>query len=152
MPAFRQASLLSLCLLAGLGACRLVDQTSFDPALRARLYPPPTPPKPVPVIPTPGPAPLVTIRNAEQVDYRGVLAMAVAQALSRKSDVVFNVVTVVPDTGSVADRIAAVRRVAGDARQVASDIQNDGVDPGQVELGARAEPGITGHEVRVYVQ
>lgn len=138
--------------------CKLVDQTTFDPGLRARMAQtrgsaaaaPDAAPTSAPA--RSGPPPLLTIRFEGSADYELSLRQAVAQALARKPDVRFSVVTIVPQVGSLDDQVAAIGRHGGDARRVASDILADGVDSGQVELGARAEPGVTGHEVRVYVR
>jgi hypothetical protein len=142
---------LAILVVPMLGGCRLVDQTTFDPALRARVFAPPKP-APVAAAAPSGPPPLLTIRFDQPVSYADQLRVAVGDAVRRKPDVEFNVVTVVPDAGGVDAQIAAVQRYGGDARRVAADIQADGVDPGQIGLGARAEPGASGHEVRVYVR
>jgi hypothetical protein len=133
-----------------LSACQLVDQTTFDPALRARIHAskPATPATPVSF----GQPALLTIRFDQSVDYEDALRQAVTEARRRKPDVRFIVVTVVPDTGSLDDQIAAVSKFGADARNVAAALQNDGVDQGQIGLGARTEPGLQGHEVRVYVE
>lgn len=150
-PARLRRALPGLVALA-LGACRLVDQTTFDPALRARIYAPK--PQPKPAAPPSGPPPLLTLRFDQAVDYQDALRQAVDAARARKPDVEFDVVTVVADGLPPDQQVAAVQRYGGDARQVAGDIVRDGVDPGQVRLGARTDPALKGdrHEVRVYVR
>lgn len=150
-PGVRRSLLPLLAGTALLGACRLVDQTTFDPALRARIEAKPQP-APAPASPRLGPPPLLTIRSGADVDYAAALRVAVAEARRRKPDVVFKVVTAEPALAGDEARIAALTRDGGLARRVASDILADGVDPGQVALGAMFEPGLKRPEVRVYVQ
>lgn len=79
---------------------------------------------------------------------------AVAAARRRKSDVLFDVVAIVP-AGTVADGVAAENQAASssaEAGTVARAITAQGVPPGRVRLFARPEAGLIGREVRVYVR
>lgn len=147
-PKVMQGAGLAGCVV--LGGCHLVDRTTFNPALRASRNPPaevkPTAPTRI------GPPPLLTIRFDHPTDYSQALRMAVTQATARKPDVEFLVTTVVAASGTHEDQLQAVRQDGGDARRIASDIVGMGVDQGQVVLSARAEPGVQGHEVRIYVR
>ncbi len=139
------ASLLALSVLAG---CHLIDQRSFDrTAGRKPVLPAvPTPPGPAP---TP---PLLTVRfDTPDPQYRAALATAVDSARRRKPDVLFSVIVLVPPAGTPAQQVAAAEAARGSGRDVAAAIVADGADIGQVELSARAEPGLTVREVRVYV-
>ena len=141
------AALVLLAPLALLG-CRLVDQRTFDAAAGR----PPVPPKP-PVVAAVAPVPpLLTIRyDVPSPDYANALRVVVREALARKPDVLFEVVTLVPATGTPAQQVAAAEAANPSGRDVAQAILGDGADVGQLELAARADPAVTVREVRVYV-
>lgn len=132
--------LLALILLGG---CTLIDQRTFNP--RAGLGPEPPPgPKPV--------GALISIDFAKPDPvYEAPLRQAVAAALARKADVAFDVVTVVPATGTIAEQVAAADSIKADARSVARVISGEGVADDVVHLLVRAEPGVTGRQVQVFV-
>lgn len=131
-----------------LAGCHLVDQRSFDRTAGRKPLPPAAPAHPGPV-PVP---PLLTVRyDTPDPQYRAALATAVDSARRRKPDVLFSVVVLVPPAGTPAQQVAAAEAARGDGRDVAAAIVADGADIGQVELSARAEPGLTTREVRVYV-
>ncbi len=134
--------------LAALAGCHLIDQRSFDRSAGRRPVPPAAPvmagPAPVP--------PLLSVRyDTPAPQYRAALATAVDAARRRKPDVLFSVVVLVPPTGTPAEQVAAAEAARGSGRDVAAAIVADGADIGQVELSARAEPGLAVREVRVYV-
>jgi hypothetical protein len=136
------AALLLLPLLAG---CKLIDQRTFNP----HAGEPATGPAPVAAAVTP---PLMTIDfSTPNPIYDTQLRAAVQQALARKPDVVFDVTTVVPATGTPAQQVAAAEAISADARQVARTISSDGVDDGNVHLSARSEPDVKVRQIRVYV-
>ena len=144
MPSFR---IISLALL--LSGCSLVDQATFDPALRpvAKLTPPP----PAPMVQPNGA--LLTIRlTGAAPDYEDSLASAVRQALAVKPDITFQVVSMVPQQGDTVPTWDQAQRVTVWGRRIAEQIERDGVDQGQIELGLRATPGLDHGEIRVYVQ
>ena len=127
------------------GGCTLIDQRTFNPrAGQGPLPPPSTAPGP--------PPPLITI-DFEKPDpvYEAQLRGAVDQALARKPSVVFDVVTVVPATGTAEQQVDAAISIRADAREVARIIADQGASPDQVHLLARAEPGAAGRQVQVYV-
>ena len=136
---------LALALLAG---CHLVDQRSFDRTAGRKPVPPA-----VPAVPGPAPVPpLLTVRyDTLDPQYRAALATAVDSARRRKPDVLFSVVVLVPGAGTPAQQVAAAEAARAQGRDVASAIVADGADIGQVELSARAEPGLAVREIRVYV-
>jgi hypothetical protein len=130
-------------LLLLLGGCTLIDQRTFNP--RAGMGPI--------VPPGPGPPPaLISVDFSKPHPvYETPLRQAVEQALARKPTVVFDVTIVVPDTGTVAQQTAAAASIRADARDVARIITEEGVDEQRVHLLARAESGIVGLQVQVYV-
>ena len=102
-----------------------------------------------PAAPTP---PLLTIRyDVPSPDYASALRVVVRQAMARKPDVLFEVVTLVPATGTPAQQVAAAQAANANGRAVAQGIVTDGADVGQLEMAARADPAVTTREVRVYV-
>ena len=138
----RTIALAGYALLFG---CTLVDQRTFNPrAGIPRLLPAP-----------PGPAAavaLVTIDVSKpNPNYAAELDQAVRDAVGRKSDVVFDVVSVVPATGTPAQQVAAATGITGDARDIARAINADGVDDERIHLSARAEAGVTTRQVQVFV-
>ncbi len=145
-PFPRSTQFACLLLLASLaGGCTLIDQRTFNP--QAGM--PPAIPAPV------GPAvapPLITIDFAHpNPDYTVMVRQAVEQAVARKPDVQFDVTTVVPAVGTPADQAVAASALTADAREIARVISSDGVDDDRVHLAARAEPGLTSRQVRVFV-
>ena len=138
------AVLLSMTLLGG---CTLIDQRTFNPMAGA---------KPAPPLPPPGPAPappLVTIDfGRPNPDYTTALQQAVDQARSRKPDVQFDVVTVVPNTGTPENQVAAATALTADAREVARRIEANGVDDDHIHLLARAQIGVPTRRIEIYVR
>jgi hypothetical protein len=128
-----------------MGGCTLIDQRTFNP--RAGLGPVPPPST------APAPAPALITVDFEKPDpvYEAQLREAVDQALSRKPNVVFEVVTVVPAAGTPAQQVDAAVSIRADAREVARIITDQGASPDQVHMLARAEPTATGRQVQVYV-
>lgn len=142
----RAGALLPMLLAAA--GCTLITQRNFarSPngvfALRADNGPP------VPAIPA-----LITIRyTVPDPDYEDALRVAVDAARQRKPDVLFRVQTVVPAHGSPDDQVQAARVASTAGRQVAEAIAADGVDIGQIELAASADPSVRLQEVRIFVQ
>jgi hypothetical protein len=136
----------SLLMIASLlGGCTLVDQRTFNP--RAGMEPPPPPST------APGPPPPLITVDFEKPNpaYEAPLREAVDQALSRKQTVEFDVITIVPAVGLPAQQVDAAISIRADARDIARVIGNEGVDPDRIHMLARAEPGVTARQVRVYV-
>ncbi len=139
----RRTATLLCCLLAG---CTLVDQRTFDPQAGI-VKTVPLPPGPAAIVP------LLTIDLAKaNPDYRAALDQAVAEAVSRKPDVAFEVVSVVPATGTPAEQVAAATGITGDARDIARAINAAGVDDGRIHLSARADPAARTRQVQVFVR
>jgi hypothetical protein len=136
----------ALGLLAVLSACHLIDQRDFDPQAG-------TPPKaPAPPPAKPGPGALLTITYAHgDPDYSTALADAVRRALAVKAGVLFTVQTLVPPAATPAAQAESLREATATGREVGEAIVADGADQGQIELAVRADPGVHGKEVRVFV-
>jgi hypothetical protein len=135
--------LLALTLLAG--GCTLIDQRTFNPrAGQGPVAPPST---------APGPPPALITIDFEKPNpaYEAQLRQAVDQALARKASVVFDVITVVPATGTPAQQVDAAVSIRADARQVAGIIVDQGASQDQVHMLARAEPSVAGRQVQVFV-
>lgn len=135
----------SLVLALVLGGCTLVDQRTFNPQAGAH-----------PKIAAPaGPAPAVALVTIDfgkpNPDYLAALHQAVGDAVGIKPDVEFDVVTVVPGSGTTEQQVAAATSITGDAREVARAINRDGVDDDRIHLEARSDPGVTSRQVQVFV-
>ncbi len=146
MGPFRLA--VALAPLLGLlsAGCTLIDQRTFNP--QAGM------PAKAPVAPGPAPIPpLVAIDFGKpSPDYAASLNQAVAAALARKPDVQFDVITIVPATGTAAQQTEAAVGLIPDAREVARAINRDGVDDDRIHLLARADAGATTRQVQVFVR
>ena len=136
----------ALALPALLGACKLIDQSTFRPK-----PPPPPPAPPAPPAPPPVP-PLVSIRFPRpDIDYAGALRQAVTAARQRKVDVSFDVQGLAPAAPTLAAQAANLQSVNAEAHGVADAIGRLGVDPSRIRLASRTEAGLSANEVRVYV-
>ncbi len=141
----RSLSLL-LALTVLTGGCTLIDQRTFNPRAGLGLPDPPT------ITPAGPPPPLITMDfEKPNTVYEAQLREVVDKALSRKPGVVFDVVTVVPETGTPAQQADAAISIRADAREVARIIADQGASPDQVHMLARAEPKAAGRQVQVYV-
>jgi hypothetical protein len=130
---------LAIPLLLALSGCHLLDQTDFEPKLRA---------KPAP-LPVPNPetrAALVTIDFAKaDPEYRAALATVIQVAESKRPGVLYDVVAVVPDAaGAAAGQVRAA--------EVMTAIEADGVVPPRIQLGLMVDPGRKIPQVRVYLR
>ena len=108
----------------------------------------------LPVVSTARPIPpLFVVRSGQpEQDWQPQLRRAVAQALSRKPNVLFTVESVAPVASTPAAQAASLRAsVALQGRPVADAISADGAPPAQVELTASSDPAVKRPEVRVYV-
>ncbi len=136
---------------AALSGCTLIDQTTFAPSPEPKPAAPATPVVSTPVDPR---VPLVTIRyDVPNPNYRDLLTYALKQAAARRPGSDFDVVASVPATGPIADQTAAAGRAAAtQGTDVAHTMVALGVAATRIHLGARAVPGLTATEVRVYVR
>jgi hypothetical protein len=130
---------LAIPLLLALSGCHLLDQTDFEPKLRA---------KPAP-LPVPNPetrAALVTIDFAKaDPEYRAALATVIQVVESKRPGVLYDVVAVVPDAaGAAAGQVRAA--------EVMTAIEADGVVPPRIQLGLMVDPGRKIPQVRVYLR
>ena len=138
----RSSALLCVALLCG---CTLIDQRTFNP--QAGM-----PPKP-PATGGAAQVALVTINLAKaNPDYAVELHQAVRDALGRKPGVEFDVVSVVPATGTPAQQVAAATGITADAREIARAINADGVDDGRIHLSARSDASASSRQVQVFVR
>jgi hypothetical protein len=129
------------CLL--LAGCALVDQKTFAPAPEAKAEAPAQPAPPVKVDQR---LPLVTVDfSGPPPQYEELLRYAVRAAEMRDRDVQYDVVALLPK----ATDIAAGQR---DAATVMRSIMLAGVPPTRIHLGLRADPTLSGREVRIYVR
>jgi len=141
---------LALGLLAALtlAGCAPPGQGLFEPAPRL--------PAPATVTTNEaafGRVPLVTIAaGSAPADYRSALTGAVQAAEARKPDVVFDVVSVVPQAGTPLSQISAAKALTQQAEEVARSITGAGVPESRVTLSAQMLPGIPGEQIRVYVR
>lgn len=136
------AALMALVVLSG---CKLIDQRTFAPAPEAST---PAASRPIETR-----TPLVTIAPGTRLaTYEGLLRAAVHAAEARDPGVRFDVVSVVPGSGTPAEQIKAAEANRASAADVAHALIAAGVAEGRVSLGARADPSAHGPDVRVYVR
>jgi hypothetical protein len=135
--------------LAGLAlaGCELIDQRTFAPSPEA------APARPA-AAPTVDPrTPLVTIGfDTPTPHYQDLLSYAVHAADARDPSVQYDVVTVVPATGSAMEQVLAAGKVKDDAVTVMQTMISDGVSADRIHLGARSDANVINHQVRVYVR
>jgi hypothetical protein len=133
--------ILACLLLAG---CALVDQKTFAPAPEAKAQPAQAQPAaPVKLDPR---LPLVTVDfSGPPPHYEELLRYAVRAAEMRDHDVQYDVVAMLP---TAVDAAQGQR----DATAVMRSIMLTGVPPGRIHLALRADPTLSGREVRVYVR
>jgi len=140
-----------IVVLAAAPGCTLIDQNTFNPRASAVPVIPPAPVAAAAPAPQQGPPPLLTVQPGQPA--QDAVRRAVAAARSRKPDVVFDVVAMVPAgapfDGKADDQAAASSAEAG---AVARAITFQGVAPGRVHLYARPDAALATREVRVYVR
>ncbi len=136
-----------LASLLALAGCKLIDQTTFAPAPATGPNFVPTPP----VLETR--KPLLTIGATTTLpDYRAVLRYGVQQAQLRDPTVRFDVVSVVPDTGTPAEQVKTAEKTQSLALSVMRDLITDGVADQRIRLSARSSPRETQPRVEIYVR
>jgi len=129
------------CLL--LAGCALVDQKTFAPAPEAKAE---SPAQPAPPVKLDARVPLVTVDfSGPPPQYEELLRYAVRAAETRDRDVQYDVVAMLPNA---TDAGAGQR----DATMVMRSIMLAGVPAARIHLGLRADPTLSGREVRVYVR
>ncbi len=133
--------LLACLLLAG---CALVDQRTFAPAPEAKadsaVAQPPA------AVKLDQRVPLVTVDfSGPPPQYEELLRYAVRAAELRDRDVQYDVVAMLPNATDAV-------RGQHDAATVMRSIMLAGVPAARIHLGLRADPALTGREVRVYVR
>lgn len=138
------------CLLLLLAGCELVDQRTV--ARWTGQKPPGGTAADAALTDLPA-LPYVVVRYDDPTaDPAPMLAQAAEDALARKPDARFEVITPVPTALPPDAQDSAIRQGAADARTVADDLAEAGVDPAHIHLGLRGDPGQPEREVRVYVR
>ena len=133
--------MLACLLLAG---CALVDQRTFAPAPEAKADSAQA--QPPAAVKVDARVPLVTVDfSGTPPQYEELLRSAVRAAEMRDRDVQYDVVAMLP---GAADAGAGQR----DAAMVMRSIMLTGVPAARIHLGLRADPTLSGREVRVYVR
>jgi hypothetical protein len=149
LATFRPAARLAGALLlasAGLAACRMIDQRTFEHA--------PAAPSGQAQGGAPLPAlPLVTIDfSYGGGDWQTSVDEAVRMAQARKPEVAFDVVGPIPVTAG-RDKQDKVRDDELPLlRQVADRLQTDGIPPARITLGLRGDRGAPPLGVLIYVR
>ncbi len=135
---------LIVALAALVGGCTLVDQRSFrsaeaqagaDEMARA-------------VLPA---LPLIVVRFDAPID-QAAIAQAVELAQARRAGAVFEVIVPIAAGAARAVQEAALAQGRADAELVASALAGAGAPRGRIEIGARADGGVSVREIRVYVR
>lgn len=133
--------MLACLLLAG---CALVDQNTFAPAPEAKADS--TVAQPPLAVKVNSRVPLVTVDfSGPPPQYEELLRYAVRAAELRDRDVQYNVVAMLPNA-------TAAGQGQRDATAVMRSIMLAGVPAARIHLGLRADPMLSGREVRVYVR
>ncbi len=145
MPSPIRTTALLACLLT-LSACKLIDQRTFAPAPEAA--PPAAAARSIETR-----APLITVAAGTQLaTYEALLGSTVRAAEARDPAVRFDVISVVPASGTVAEQIKAAEAARASAADVANALIAAGAGEERVHLGARADPTARNPQVRVYVR
>lgn len=146
MPGLSNQRAVALASLLFLSGCKLIDQRTFAPAPEAAL-----PTAASHSIETR--TPLMTIAPGTKLaTYEALLRAAVHAAQSRDPAVSFDVISVVPASGTVAEQVKAAEADRASAMDVAQALLRAGVAEGRIDLGARADPAAHGPDVRVYLR
>jgi hypothetical protein len=130
-------------MVLGLGACKLVDQTTFGAA--------PAAPAPDQLTAALTGVPLVVIRGPYPAMYDEALRDAVGLAEARKPNAAYDVVTIVPASGSSDQQIAEAAKGQPDAIDMMDKLAEIGVDPQRMHLSVRADAAVAAREMRLYV-
>jgi hypothetical protein len=143
----RRGALLIAASLA-LAGCHLVDRQDFAPFAK--------PPAPTQLTNAALPDkrdPLVTIRyETPDPAYEGALAQAVSTAESRTSNLIYDIIAVVPQNNDPIAQLDAVTTGRDNAASVMRSIMAQNVPDTRIRLAARIDPNATAPEIRVYVR
>lgn len=136
----------ALAVLLVLSGCKLIDQRTFAPAPEAASTG-------ATARSTETRTPLMTVvPGTKLATYEALLRAAVREAQARDPTVSFDVISVVPGTGTVAQQIKAAEADRPAAMDVAQALIAAGVTEQRVNLGARPDPSAHSPDVRVYVR
>jgi hypothetical protein len=149
MPSPTRLTALLACLLA-LSACKLIDQRTFAPTPEAST---PKAPASAAAVRTETRTPLMTVAAGTRLaTYETLLRSAVHAAEARDPEVRFDVVSVVPASGTVTEQIKVAQAARDSAAELAHALIAAGASASHVHQGARADPAAHDAEVRVYVR
>jgi hypothetical protein len=97
--------------------------------------------------------PLMTIApGTDLASYRSLLRSAAAAAEARDASVQFDIVAVVPATGTLPNQVKAAEAAREQAAAVARELVSAGVPAERLHLQARTDPHASRADVRVYVR
>ena len=103
--------------------------------------------------PAAGLPPLVVIRfDRDDVAYEQPLYQAVAAAIDRRPEAVFDLVAVSPAGGNPAETTIAANRARTNAERVLRTLINLGLPPGRITLSAANSADVAGSEVHLIVR
>ena len=139
LPALHR--LIACFLLAG---CALVDQHTFAPAPEAKAESTAT--APAAPVRLDARTPLVTVDfSGPSPQFQELLRYAVRAAESRRPNIQYDVVAMLPNAADLA-------KGQGDATEVMRAIMADGVPASRIHLALRADASLASREVRIYVR
>ena len=139
------AAALALLGLPALAGCKLIDQRTFAPA--------PEPAAPAPPRSTETRTPLISVvPGTKLATYQALLRSTVRAVEARDPAARYDVVSVVPGSGTLAQQVAAADAARASGAEVAQALIAAGVAERRVSLGARPDPTTHGAEVRVYLR
>jgi hypothetical protein len=103
--------------------------------------------------PATGQPPLVVIRfDRDNVNYEQPLYQAVAAALDRRPDSVFDLVAVSPEDADAGQAAVAANRARRNAERVLRTLIDMGLPPNRVTLSSATLPDVADPEVQLYVR
>ncbi len=122
-------------------------------ALPQALATAPTTPQTSAPVNTSGKRPLVVIRfDRDDVAYREQLYAALSQALERKPEATFDVVSVAPSSGSSAQLQLSQNKARQSAQNVVRSMADMGMPAGRIRLSSLTSDEVSGNEVHVFVK
>jgi hypothetical protein len=101
----------------------------------------------------PGAEPLVILRfNQERVYYEQPLFQAIAKAVAIKPEVMFDVVSFAPLTGSAAADAKWLNTASAHTQKVVASMQAMGVPLSRMRISGQRQMGLTADEVHIFVR
>jgi hypothetical protein len=97
--------------------------------------------------------PLMVVRfNQSRVYYQQPLFNAVSRALEAKPDVIFNVITVVPQTGSSHTNEKFAAEARRDTSVFVTDMVKMGIPQSRIHVSYQNAPNVESNEVHLFVE